>query len=996
MSFPVTQRDYAINRVSPRTAPKLSQDLLRGIVVRHPLTRCSNPAELNRTIAVEESTDGLVSCRNYEHDTYFYNLPVVKTEIPEFIASSNYKLSGKTNRLSLDEIDLLIRGKLSRQRHNIKQLFKENAADEGNNVSRGALLKIFTKLCPLITTELFYRLLERYELNKEALVSFRQFEEAFTAQPLGKRAPPVIFYGLGAERCVSVAQAYRMLQEIACDPKFDLKRILPPSCFEPDGRVLCPQLREAMKLMRINLTDENYRRLWRDKIDLEHFGSVSTDQICRILNLKEDGTPLGPMAKVTPLQAAKLRGIPKLNRNPRLMPSPKWASFEMLPTSGRGATSDALTLKSELPVAGGTSYPITEQHAWTPNGPGGAMDPVFGCGERYNERLAKLETHFPRFEDIMSCLRYKLENPYQAMLVAFKRFDPRHDNRVPENICLNILREYGLSITPDDLSVFLRRILSSSEATGSGLGRDKPPGTIDAGVDEVKIRPGLVPYKRLLGFYQNGSKGGPASQIMRKLSLRNSSTVDSKKVTMLTPDEIEEELVKILHSSFIEFSELLNTQKVSSQGIEEHRFRDIVNRMIGFTMSDLQWDELKKHTIYIEPGVINYEDFLNLFNHPSNVAQRQATSVFDATKSHCPPKSDEYRGEVRDKTTLLRLVEHTIRTRLHHIDKCYKHCGHKKENMVSKEEFGELLASQGLQIVPAELDYLWGLLDELEPNRELHKYRQVMNFFYNRTRPIVAESIRLKRHETSHDPNVERLKTWRKAFRQQQIKDKEALLKAGRIVPTLTARSPPPDKPTDARLTELCKKIERTLSNNWDATQHAFIDADKSGTGSVLLPSLKEVAARFNFALNDSELVQLFRGFESRDKDYFNYVRFMQYFAQTLPKEKLSRTQFDERLYQFTNLKNGQKLSFADVLGEIRKSCLGQCRTLQEAFRKLDTNRHGNLTIEQIGKLLRTRGVFLSEDDLYHLLTSFDSCMSGSISFAEFKQTTLKAFKPGS
>ncbi|KAF6771709.1 hypothetical protein AHF37_09946 [Paragonimus kellicotti] len=206
--------------------------------------------------------------------------------------------------------------------------------------------------------------------------------------------------------------------------------------------------------------------------------------------------------------------------------------------------------------------------------------------------------------------------------------------------------------------------------------------------------------------------------------------------------------------------------------------------------------------------------------------------------------------------------------------------------------------------------------------------------------------------------------------------------------------SPPTDKPTDERLKELCKKIEQSLSNNWDAAQRVFIDADKSGAGRVLFPSLKEVAIRFNFALTNSELLELFRGFESRGKDYFNYVRFMQHFAQTLPKEKLSRTQFDERLYQFTNLKNGEKLSFADVLGEIRKSCLSQCRTLHEAFRKLDTNHHGSLTIGQIGDLLRTRGVFLSEDDLYHLLTSFDSCMSGSINFAEFKQTTLKAFKP--
>ncbi|CAH8462096.1 unnamed protein product [Dicrocoelium dendriticum] len=103
-----------------------------------------------------------------------------------------------------------------------------------------------------------------YGLDKGVLISFRQFEEAFTSRPLGKHAPPILFHGLGAERCLSVAHAFKLLQEVACDPSFDLKRVLPPSCFEPGGRILCPQLREGMNLMRIKLTDENYRRLWRD------------------------------------------------------------------------------------------------------------------------------------------------------------------------------------------------------------------------------------------------------------------------------------------------------------------------------------------------------------------------------------------------------------------------------------------------------------------------------------------------------------------------------------------------------------------------------------------------------------------------------------------------------------------------------------------------------------------------------------------------------------
>ncbi|KER24088.1 hypothetical protein T265_08177 [Opisthorchis viverrini] len=375
-----------------------------------------------------------------------------------------------------------------------------------------------------------------------------------------------------------------MLQEIACDPSFDLKRLLPSSCFEPNGRVLCPQLRQAMKLMRINLIDENFRRLWRDKFDLERLGSIRTSHLCQILNLKEDGTPLGFQVKVTPLEAAKIRGIPKLNRNPGLLYQPEWPRFEMLLPHSKAKNEGAVTLIRELPVAGGTGFPLPEQHTWSPQGPGGANEPVFGCGQQYQKRLEELEKHHPRFDSIMDCLHYKVlnkarypcsfypirpiftgytisseqfENPYQAMMVSFKRFDPKHNNRVSENECLGILREYGLNINAEDLHTFVRRILSPSEATGWSLGRDRPPETIGEEKSYTRIRPGFVPYKRLLACYQNRAKGSPAHQRMQALKIRGAIDGTVNKKMMLNPDEIEEELVKLLHKNYMEFVKLI-------------------------------------------------------------------------------------------------------------------------------------------------------------------------------------------------------------------------------------------------------------------------------------------------------------------------------------------------------------------------------------------------------------------------------------------------------
>lgn len=106
------------------------------------------------------------------------------------------------------------------------------------------------------------------------------------------------------------------------------------------------------------------------------------------------------------------------------------------------------------------------------------------------------------------------------MLVAFKRQDPKHENRVRETDCLGVLREYGLPVNASGLTTFLRGILSSSEATGWGIGRDKPPKTSSEAKEHANIRPGLVPYKRLLSFYQNRAKGSRARQVMKNLAAK--------------------------------------------------------------------------------------------------------------------------------------------------------------------------------------------------------------------------------------------------------------------------------------------------------------------------------------------------------------------------------------------------------------------------------------------------------------------------------------------
>lgn len=105
-------------------------------------------------------------------------------------------------------------------------------------------------------------LYRRYCLNKTPTLSFDDFEAIFGVPPVGQTVAPELKNAFGSGHKLSVAFAFENILIGARCKGFDLKELLPPSCFDPNGRVLKPQLWEMLARMRISLTNENFRRLW--------------------------------------------------------------------------------------------------------------------------------------------------------------------------------------------------------------------------------------------------------------------------------------------------------------------------------------------------------------------------------------------------------------------------------------------------------------------------------------------------------------------------------------------------------------------------------------------------------------------------------------------------------------------------------------------------------------------------------------------------------------
>lgn len=68
----------------------------------------------------------------------------------------------------------------------------------------------------------------------------------------------------------------------------------------------------------------------------------------------------------------------------------------------------------------------------------------------------------------------------------------------------------------------------------------------------------------------------------------------------------------------------------------------------------------------------------------------------------------------------------------------------------------------------------------------------------------------------------------------------------------------------------------------------------------------------------------------------------------------------------------------------------GEWKNLRRAFKKLDTNNQGYLSLPEFRSVLKLANVILDEDEIYHLMSQFDEDMTGCIKYNKFLNETFK------
>ena len=69
----------------------------------------------------------------------------------------------------------------------------------------------------------------------------------------------------------------------------------------------------------------------------------------------------------------------------------------------------------------------------------------------------------------------------------------------------------------------------------------------------------------------------------------------------------------------------------------------------------------------------------------------------------------------------------------------------------------------------------------------------------------------------------------------------------------------------------------------------------------------------------------------------------------------------------------------------------GEWKNLLRAFKKLDVNNEGCVSLSEFKKVLKNADVTLDENDVFHVMSHFDQNMTGKVSYTNFLNETISS-----
>eukprot|EP00105_Crassostrea_gigas_P037104 XP_019921252.1 PREDICTED: EF-hand calcium-binding domain-containing protein 6 [Crassostrea gigas] len=919
-----------------------------------------------------------------------------------------------------------IKDKLTTGFYGLRHMFKANDPTGKGTVSREALLRILYSLVGYLTQEQFNKFLKGTGLDGKEHISFDSFVACFKDNETVQKEWVSPLQRLEKEKCRHYPEAELIRTDtIVTNPYLsapysdtlfrekirnidDARQVFPAACFQANGRIVPPQLREAHAQLGIFMTDSEFTSLWQ-RYDKEGLGAIRTS-----LFLKRAAIDTRPKTfshrsktsvelKVRPKSEAKVVTLTHNSQTEESEPSAQDIPGETTQETAEPTKETDNTDKNKA------SELATSKDSGEPD-----------KGEEIKINISRKKKVQPKLENIIDCLHYRFEESYNAMLSAFDLFDYLSDGYISRVDFRRVLQEFGLNISVTDLDNFLAR-------------------------NGVRTIRGQVNYKEFLNKFQSKSENSVTNRVV------TSQQFQDKKFPAwplpqhsLTSEELDVRLVDLLHGDFLKLIGYFKScDKYGLGVITPHEFRSGIEKRLGYPMSEHQWEQVKCDVGQDSDGLIPYNKFLQMFDVPPGSWNRKQEGGLDVcqvipasmvqssavdrlrekakTFMHSQPEAVgvQPQDNIRTITDVMKILEELFRNRFHTFDKHFQDMDRRKTGRMSKWQFGALLRLCGVSLTNSELDRVWVRLNV--SNDGMYSYKSLIKAFAHKQ---TGQDVR--REQTDSDTRelietakrVQRERREKSVSSQQQKTTTTVTTNTGEVatttqtttvasvtenntktttVDTVVAQKAPGTALSNKsqRTRDLLNKIKSQVVGNWEGLKTVFKFIDKNGNATISISDMKEVLNTMKFPMSEEDKRDLCQRFDLQRNGRFHYLEFMKCYSQNPPH--LSKSQvFSKHTHKLERKQRDIKSATVGLVisnihqkitRKLKLNLMSEHKNLRRAFRKLDINRRGELGISDFRRALVGCNIRVSNEDFYHILSEFDQEMKGSVSYNDFLST---------
>nr|DBA29130.1 TPA: hypothetical protein GDO54_009387 [Pyxicephalus adspersus] len=523
-------------------------------------------------------------------------------------------------------------------------------------------------------------------------------------------------------------------------------------------------------------------------------------------------------------------------------------------------------------------------------------------------------------------LKDKFREGFRSMKEEFEKYDPHRIGKVEKADFLTVLEKFDLKLKEEHLNLFLARCGLENSLSG-------------------------ISYMDFLRNFQDRSEKGITHKILSNPKHRFHREGAFSPVSTLTA--VEAKLANLFQSDFLALlATFEKIDKYNRNVISQQEFRAAIESRFGVEITDEDFEQLLDRAPLDEDGNVKYPHFMAMFD-----SRRGVPSLFDERSVGISAMDEEKEhGHGRTPEQLFKIIKSLIHKNYAAVEKAFEDMDEMNSRRLTQETMYFLLKSFDIQpgVTRGEIRKIWSTFITNQ-DKTLDYLEFVRHFGYSPKSACYPNAKISPPKKGDGDFNI---------------------------------RSRKLNCDSDILIDNVRAKVEYL----WDDLRKEFEDLDPYHTGFVSKEEFKDLLTELCIQLNEYEREMLAKKFESNADGRVCYVDFLQPFV---PRRQALKTKTNmEAVMQSTREEDqtdeGRPNSLGTLTSKMRKKLQGEWKTLRRAFKKLDTDNSGYLSLPEFRSVLKLCNFVLDEDEVYHIMSKYDQKMDGRINYKSFLENTCK------